>query len=137
MYKIQSFLLIPCILFLTGCASIVSDSEYRVHLNSTPSESDVVVEDHTGRRYLDAQTPATVVLGASDGFFSPASYTATFKNGNVTKTQTINAGLDGWYVGNILFGGVIGLVIVDPATGAMWSLDQHVHAHLGPNNIES
>lgn len=30
--------------------------------------------------------------------------------------------MNGWYVGNILFGGVLGLLIIDPATGAMYSL---------------
>lgn len=32
--------------------------------------------------------------------------------------------VNGWYIGgNLLFGGVIGWLIVDPATGAMWKLD--------------
>jgi hypothetical protein len=30
----------------------------------------------------------------------------------------------GWYLfGNVVFGGLIGILIVDPATGAMWALD--------------
>ena len=29
-----------------------------------------------------------------------------------------------WYIGgNILFGGILGWLIIDPATGAMWKLD--------------
>jgi hypothetical protein len=31
--------------------------------------------------------------------------------------------VDGWYFGNLLFGGLIGLLIVDPATGAMYKLE--------------
>ena len=31
--------------------------------------------------------------------------------------------VEGWYWGNILFGGLIGMIIVDPATGAMYKLD--------------
>ena len=27
-----------------------------------------------------------------------------------------------WYVGNVVVGGLIGLVIVDPLTGAVWNL---------------
>ena len=35
--------------------------------------------------------------------------------------------INGWYVGNIVFGGFIGWLIVDPLTGAMWTLDtEHV-----------
>jgi hypothetical protein len=30
--------------------------------------------------------------------------------------------LSGWYFGNILFGGLIGMVAVDPNTGAMFNL---------------
>jgi hypothetical protein len=30
--------------------------------------------------------------------------------------------VSGWYFGNLLFGGVIGMLIVDPLTGAMYNL---------------
>jgi hypothetical protein len=40
-----------------------------------------------------------------------------------TRTVPIDFKLDGWYIGNIIFGGLIGFLIVDPATGAMWKLD--------------
>ena len=32
----------------------------------------------------------------------------------------ITPDFNGWYIGNILFGGLIGMIIVDPATGDMW-----------------
>ena len=35
----------------------------------------------------------------------------------------MKATLDGWYIGNIIFGGLLGILIIDPATGAMWRLD--------------
>lgn len=31
--------------------------------------------------------------------------------------------LNGWYFGNILIGRVIGMLIIDPATDAMWKLE--------------
>lgn len=31
--------------------------------------------------------------------------------------------LNGWYAGNIFLGGIIGFLIVDPATGAMYKLN--------------
>jgi hypothetical protein len=34
----------------------------------------------------------------------------------------IKSKIDGWYFGNLIFGGLIGLVIVDPLTGSMWTL---------------
>ncbi|MFH6792762.1 hypothetical protein ACHRCF_16520, partial [Acinetobacter baumannii] len=37
-------------------------------------------------------------------------------------TVEVTGTLSGWYLGNIIFGGLIGLLIVDPATGAMYKL---------------
>jgi hypothetical protein len=45
------------------------------------------------------------------------------KEGYATQSTEIKSALNGWYIGNILFGGVIGLLIVDPASGTMWTLD--------------
>ena len=40
---------------------------------------------------------------------------------------------DGWYIGgNILVGGLIGWFIVDPLTGAMYTLPKEVNADLRP-----
>lgn len=38
--------------------------------------------------------------------------------------------MDGWYVGNIIFGGLIGLLLVDPITGAMWKLPDTAQGNL-------
>jgi hypothetical protein len=40
--------------------------------------------------------------------------------------------MDGWYLGNIVFGGLVGLLVVDPLTGAMWKLDPTMNADLTP-----
>jgi hypothetical protein len=75
----------------------------------------------------------TITLNSSDGFFSAARYTFQFeKEGCNPTTTTLSAGINGWYFGNLLFGGLIGFLIVDPATGAMWSLDEGVYANLSP-----
>lgn len=42
--------------------------------------------------------------------------------GYKTAGVSIRSELSGWYFGNIVFGGLIGMLIVDPATGAMWNL---------------
>lgn len=57
------------------------------------------------------------------GFFKAENYTITLeKAGYQTKTVTVTGTVNGWYIANILFGGIIGLLLVDPATGAMYSL---------------
>ncbi len=66
----------------------------------------------------------TVTLETSNGFFTKAKYNVeASKTGYETSKTEIAAGVNGWYFGNILFGGVIGMLIVDPATGAMWKLE--------------
>jgi hypothetical protein len=43
--------------------------------------------------------------------------------------------LNGWYAGNILIGGIVGLLIVDPATGAMYKLGTDaIHETLMPTS---
>jgi hypothetical protein len=48
-------------------------------------------------------------------------------------TAAIRRGVDGWYIGgNLVFGGLIGWLIVDPLTGAMWTLQKDVNVTLTP-----
>ena len=47
------------------------------------------------------------------------------------KIYPIDTELDAWYFGNILLGGVIGMLIVDPATGAMYKLStDYLHINM-------
>jgi hypothetical protein len=122
--KITSIFMACTILFATSCASIVSKSSYPISINSTPSEAKITITDKKGIEVYRGNTPATLKLKAGSGFFSKARYQVKFeKAGYDTKTVPVEFKLDGWYFGNILFGGLIGLLIVDPATGAMYKLD--------------
>lgn len=108
---------------LTGCASIVSDSVYPVAINSSPNGATFTVKNREGVLIDSGNTPETVMLKSGDGYFHSATYTITFhKQGYDDKVVELQSKMDGWYFGNILLGGVIGMVIVDPATGAMWKL---------------
>jgi hypothetical protein len=42
--------------------------------------------------------------------------------GHATSEVKLESSLSGWYLGNIVFGGLIGMLIVDPMTGAMYNL---------------
>jgi hypothetical protein len=118
-------------LLSTGCASIVSKSQYPVTINSNPAGATVTVKNKSGAEIQKATTPTTVTLNASSGYFSGERYSFYFeKEGYYPSTSQVSAGLDGWYVGNILLGGLIGGLIVDPVTGAMWKLDNTVHGSL-------
>ncbi len=111
-------------LLLNSCASIVSKSNYPISINSTPSDAKISITNKKGIEIYKGTTPANLKLKSGAGFFSKASYQVKFeKDGYETKIVPINFKLDGWYIGNFIFGGVIGFLIVDPATGAMYKLD--------------
>jgi len=118
-------------MFLASCSSIISQSEYSVAIDSTPTGASFVITNKSGQRVHSGVTPSSVTLNSSAGYFKGETYTiALNKNGYVDKTYTIQSSVDGWYFGNILFGGLIGMLIVDPATGAMYNLPERVDISL-------
>ncbi len=118
------FLAISSILLLTGCASIVSKSSWPITINSSPSEAKISIKDKKGIEIYTGNTPATLKLKSGSGFFSKARYQVTFdKVGYDKKVVPVEFKLNGWYFGNIIFGGPLGLLIIDPATGAMFKLE--------------
>ncbi|SFU45490.1 PEGA domain-containing protein [Pustulibacterium marinum] len=109
---------------LLGCASIVSKGKYPVHIDSSPSGAHITITDQDGVMQYTGTTPVNLKIKASSGYFKKANYMLTFEmDGYETKTIPIKFSLDGWYVGNLLFGGLVGILIVDPITGAMWKLN--------------
>lgn len=124
-------LLAVVVLFSSGCATIVSKSEYPVSISSVPAGATITIKDKKGEQVYKGETPVTVELKSKAGFFSGAIYEVTFeKPGYEPQTILVEKELDGWYFGNLLFGGVIGMLIVDPATGAMWKLPDSATATL-------
>lgn len=124
MKKLQCTFILAA-LFCGSCATIVSKSAYPLHLNSEPRKATVTVTDRKGKEVYNGLTPAVVNLKSGAGFFKKAIYTITFsKAGFKERTVEISATLNGWYFGNIVFGGFLGLLIVDPATGAMYRLNE-------------
>lgn len=121
-------------LVVWGCASIVSKTAYPVAISSQPDQADIAITDETGKTIFTGKTPTTVTLNTKAGYFSGKDYTVTFtKPGYATHTAQIRRGVSGWYIaGNLFFGGIIGWLIVDPLTGAMWTLDEQTTATLSP-----
>jgi hypothetical protein len=110
----------------SGCASIVKGPFQKVSFTSEPSEAKVVITDvREGREIHVGSTPFTTSLKRGAGYFKKAKYNVTFeKPGYRTEAVALEGTPGGWYIGgNLLFGGGMGFLIVDPATGAMWTLE--------------
>lgn len=119
------------VLSLTGCASIVGKNMFPLTINSHPDEATILVVDERGKQIYKGKTPTTLTLSSGEAYFHPKKYTITFSRpGYEDQTTEVKAGLSGWYFGNILFGGLIGLLIVDPLTGNMWNLPPETTATL-------
>ena len=112
------------VFLFSSCASILSKSTYPLSINSNPNNAKISITDKKGKEIYLGNTPATVRLQAGAGFFSRAEYQVKFSSpGYDEKIVPITFKLDGWYFGNLFLGGVLGMLIIDPATGAMWKID--------------
>lgn len=131
-------LFVLCVVFLAGCATIVSKSDYPVSISSQPQGAEITITNRAGAKVYSGKTPTTLNLTAGAGYFKGENYTVTFKkDGYNPHTAQISRGVDGWYLaGNIIFGGLIGWLIVDPITGAMWTLE-NLHVDLTSSQTSS
>lgn len=113
------------VLTLTGCATIVGDETQVVTVNSDPSGADFEIKDDSGKVITKGKTPQNVTLQKSDGsYFGKKNYQIVFsKDGFKSEVLPIKANANGWYIGgNIIFGGLIGWLAVDPFNGKMYTL---------------
>ncbi|NMC75429.1 MAG: hypothetical protein GYA56_13880 [Geobacteraceae bacterium] len=107
-----------------GCASIVSGGPKTLPIVSHPDDAVCeIVDTRSGTTILKTRTPFTATLPNDAGFFQNAKYRVKIsKNGYLPREVPVEAGINGWYFGNIIFGGLLGILVVDPATGAMWKI---------------
>lgn len=123
MWKLAVSLLATIV--LASCATIMGKSAPEtLSVRSTPDQASVVITDESGTKIFEGKTPTSLPLEKKKGFFSGKKYDVKIlKEGYSEKIVTVDTKVGGWYVGNLLFGGVIGFLIIDPATGAMWTLN--------------
>ena len=117
---------------VSGCATIISGSDQAVSVNSVPSGEKFQVREKTGKIVFQGVTPTVVNLKTGAGYFSGAGYTFTFPYTPARTTVQINSHLNGWYFGNLIWPGMgllVGMVLVDPITGAMWRLPERVDVY--------
>ena len=117
---------------LSSCATIVSKTSYPVSVDTNPDGATVSITDKRGNEVFKGKSPATVKLKSGAGFFSRAEYQVRVSApGFAEQVIPVNYKLNGWYFGNLLIGGWLGMLIIDPATGAMWKLDTPpINVHL-------
>src|SRR5437764_2744893 len=125
--------LVLCLHF-GACASIVSGGPKNVTINTHPPGAKITVYDKQGKVVSSNQTPATLRLQRSSGYFQGQEYRIVIEKPGYKRAEvTVRATINGWYFGNLAFGGVIGMLVVDPLTGAMYTLEpDHIDQTLTP-----
>lgn len=115
---------------LPSCSSIISKSEYTVAISSEPEGASLTVTNRAGESVHSATTPSTVILRSASGYFKSEQYTIDFNiniDGYSPRIFTLLSSLDGWYFGNLLLDELIGMLVVDPITGAIYNLPERVN----------
>ncbi len=135
------FLLCTFVVSVSSYATIFTATKYQVSFNTTPDGAGITIENRDGKVIFEGVTPTTVRLKSAAGYMKKEEYIITFtKNGYAQKIVNISANLDGWYIGNIFLGGFIGMLIVDPASGAMYKIakeDRAINETLQPTNEQA
>lgn len=126
--KYFKFIVIGIIVTLiTSCATIFSSSKYSVLLDSPMEGVNVIVQNREGLIVYEGTTPAILKLDASSKFMKGERYSITFsKNGYYDYKYLLTAELDGWYLGNLLIGDLVGLFVFDPLSGAMYKIKDKI-----------
>ncbi len=121
----NTLLISGMILLVSSCATIFGKTDYPVNLTSSPKGAKVSIVNEEGTKIFEGVTPTQVVLRSGESYFDKKDYTLTFdKKGFAPRTLYVTGELNPWYFGNILLGGLIGMLIVDPITGAMFKIKQ-------------
>lgn len=120
--KLFTLLLMGAFMLLhTQCATIVNGSKQKVPFRSSPSGAKIMVQGE-----FVGKTPAEINLKRNLDNAVVKIELDGYKPYEMTLHREFNA----WFVGNIIFGGIPGM-IVDAATGAMYKLSpQDVRAQL-------
>lgn len=106
--------MVAAIVFFTGCASIISGRHQQVTFTSTPDDAVVTID---GKQI--GKTPITAQLERKGG----AQIVTLEKTGYKPVTFQLKSTVNGWFFGNIIFGGLFGSS-TDSSTGAINAYSQ-------------
>jgi hypothetical protein len=108
---------------LSACATIVHGGPRAITVDSTPPGAKVSIYDRSNTLVQMNITPFVAQLPTKYGYFKSQTYRLAFEmSGYANCEVAVDSSVSGWYFGNLLFGGLIGMLIVDPLTGAMFNL---------------
>jgi hypothetical protein len=119
-----SFFLIFTVL-ITSCASTITGCQWPLKIESNSRDVKVQIKNKNGQTVFSGYTPSSVNLKGSYRYFKKEDYTVKlYLSGKEDFVFPVKCKINEWYWFNIFIGGVLGMLIVDPLTGAMFKLDR-------------
>jgi hypothetical protein len=115
---------------LSACASIVSENQSVTYIETDPEKARCELHGQDFKRVIE--TPNSIGLPAEAAPITVACKAPGYR----TTTGTLDTKLDGWIFGNILFGGLVGIVI-DAARGAGQKYPPRFSLVLDPESFAS
>ena len=94
-----------------------------ISVASTPAGAKVSIYDRADTLVMTNTTPFVAQLSTKFGYFKAQTYRMVFELPPYNSVEVqLDSSVSGWYFANLAFGGLIGMLIVDPLTGAMFNL---------------
>jgi hypothetical protein len=107
----------------SGCASIANPGPRKIPVASSPPGATVSIYDRDGKEVMKQTTPFVASLRPKYKYFSGQRYRMVFEMPGYRKSEVeLQPTMSGWYWGNLAIGGALGMLIIDPNTGAMYNL---------------
>lgn len=118
------------ILLAAACASIVSDDDTTTYIATEPENARCELQGDSFNRVVN--TPASISLPADAAPITVVCEAEGFRQTSLD----MDTSADGWIMGNIIFGGLIG-VAIDAARGAGQKYPAELTVILEPGSFES
>ena len=119
-------LLLAC-LSLPACATLVEGTNQSVTVSTDPPGASCILSRHGETVGAIALTPGSVQVSKSKDDVSVACQRQGFQTATVSRSPSFG----GATFGNIIAGGVVG-VVVDAASGANYTYPSEIHVSLAP-----
>jgi hypothetical protein len=116
-------IVITTVLWMSGCASIISGTKQQIVFNSEPSEATVYLKKKNKPEIAIGKTPLSTEINRK-------TRNVIFrKEGYYDNNYKIDGNINLWYFGNLILGGIPGMT-VDLLTGAYIKLEPSVSVEL-------
>lgn len=117
------FVSVLMMMALSGCASVMHSGLREIPIASQPPGAKVSIYNRKNVLVTSQTTPFVAQLSPRLRFFQGQTYRVVFElEGFAPAEVQLKPKVSAWYFGNLVLGGPVGMLVIDPATGSMFNL---------------